>query len=98
MFAYTFLRRGALALRAVEVAALHVAGAISDRAERVGLAAKTSALRSLDNRVTRAIDDVEAAGLRLDNAVALYDDAHEDLELTVDEVRAERAAILNEVL
>jgi hypothetical protein len=98
MFAYTFLRRGALALRAVEVAALHVAGAISDRAERVGLAAKISAINSLEKRIVRALDNVEAAGLRLDNAVALYDNAREDSELTADEVAAERVAILNEVL
>jgi hypothetical protein len=98
MFAYTTLRRVALALRAVEVALSRAKERISNTAEATAATAKLSGIKSLEKRVVRAIDDVESAGLRLDNAQARFEAAREDLGLTADEVRAESIVILNEVL
>ena len=98
MIQYTILRRVALALRVVDVALLHIGAAVSNAAEDITIAARQAGLRSLDKRVDRAIDAVHAAGLRLDVAQQLYDDANLAAELTIDEVKVERAIILREVI
>lgn len=98
MILYSFLRRGALALRAVEVALTRAKFAVSNTADNVAVSAKAAALNSIEKRIERSYDDLEVASIRLDTARERFHYASLTAELDIDDAQAERVDILNEVL
>lgn len=98
MILYSFLRRGALALRAVEVALTHAKFAVSNTADNVAVSAKEAALSSIEKRIERIYDDLAVAASRKDTAHERFYDATLLAELDIDDALAKREDILNEVL